>query len=367
MSNQKGKKQVRPTIEVEWDEIPTKPAELPFTVLVEGAQGAGKTHFSMTFPEPIFILDTENRADVVAAKFAGYKKVYRKRVATFNELRQTLVQLVFEHESGTIVIDSGSDLQAMAELEYLEEAKVERIFPTYIWGRVWDKMDNMLKAIRERGFYCVITGRLRDEYKNDERTGYQVLEGYKKLPYRADIHLRLLGDNTAEVYKNGFRNDPIEQVKVLEAPSYSEIMDKLILAETPGPEVLEEVKPVANEKVAKAEKEKKEKAKVKAETAKKQKVEEIPEGNHKAEKRNPPQNGLKEVDLNAVATKEEIVEAYKHGLEIGLDDATLKMILFDVRGEDVADQERPSDGMTVGEIEIWKEGMKTIAEEFLTK
>jgi hypothetical protein len=183
MNVQRGNKgQVRQTANIEWDEIPKNPGQLPFVVLAEGLQGVGKTHFSMTFPEPIFILDTENRADVVAAKFAGNKKVYRKKITTFNDLRLTLVQRIFsEHEGGTIVIDSGSDLQTMAELEYLEEAKMEKIYPTYIWARVWEKIDNMLKTIRDRGFYCVITGRLRDEYTDDgKRTGDYVLEGWKK-------------------------------------------------------------------------------------------------------------------------------------------------------------------------------------------
>ena len=75
------------------------PRQLPFTVLVEGMQGVGKTHFSVTFPEPIFILDTENRADVVAAKFAGAKKVYRKKITTFNDIR-VLIQRCFLNTTG---------------------------------------------------------------------------------------------------------------------------------------------------------------------------------------------------------------------------------------------------------------------------
>lgn len=33
------------------------------------------------------------------------------------------------------------------------------------------------------------------------------------------------------------------------------------------------------------------------------------------------------------------MEAYKYGLGLGLDNSTLKMLLFDIRGEDVADQD----------------------------
>ena len=35
----------------------------------------------------------------------------------------------------------------------------------------------MLKLIREKGYYCVVTGRIKDEYTEDgKRTGYYVLE-----------------------------------------------------------------------------------------------------------------------------------------------------------------------------------------------
>ncbi len=343
-----GKKQAKAPIQVEWDEIPLNPSELPFIVLAEGLQGAGKTHFAMTFPEPIFILDTENRADKVASKFAGVKPVYRKRISSFNEIRQTLVQKIFEYPGGTIVIDSGSDLQMLAELEYLEEAKVEKVYPTYLWVRIWEKIDGMIATIRDRGFHCVITGRLRDEYIDDgKKTGNLVLEGYRKLPYRVDIHLRLLGNNRAEVYKNGFRNSPIENIKVLEAPSYSVLMEKLIVAQTPEPSDLKRVEVI--------------KPKSRAKKTTEAKHDGIAEGNHPTPERNPSQNGSTELGFDGVATKDQVIDAYKYGLGLGLSEDTLKMILYDIRGGAVEDHEKLSDGMTMGEISAWREGMETIA------
>lgn len=377
-------------VNIEWDEIAQNPGELPFIVLVEGMQGVGKTHFSMTFPEPIFLLDTENRADVVAAKFAGSKKVYRKKITTFNELRQVLLQRVFtEHQGGTIVIDSGSDLQAMAELEYLEEARVEKIFPTYIWARVWEKIDNMLKIIRDKGFYCVITGRLREEYTEDgKRTGYYVFEGYKKLPYRVDLHLRLLPNFTAEVYKNGFRNEPINQVRILERPSYPEIMDKLIRTNLQMPTLeLEEVKPSAKVPaerevlgVQQAKQDQTSKGREKRPARETEETEDDKqavlealggeifnrEGNHLTESGIEAQNGFSEAVLNQEASREQVVEAYKYGLQLGLDNATLKMLLYNIRGGEATDHDRISVGMTVEEIDLWKAQMDEIAKEFLS-
>lgn len=368
---------VKQAVPINWDEIPSDPRQLPFTVLVEGMQGVGKTHFSMTFPEPIFILDTENRADVVAAKFAGAKKVYRKKITTFNDIRQILIQKVFpEHNGGTIVIDSGSDLQALAELEYLEEAKVEKIYPTYIWARVWEKIDNMLKLIREKGYYCVVTGRIKDEYTEDgKRTGYYVLEGYKKLPYRVDIHLRLLPNFTAEVYKNGFRNEPIDQVKVLERPSFTEIIAKLVMG-APGeivlPQVeLEEVKPKEEKKPKKATgkspaREVKEKAEPRESDLEAQ-YDAVPnsEGNHLTPLENEAPAVSGEANLDNLAAREDIMEVYKYGLKLGLDNATLKMLLYDIRGDEVQDHDRLTEGMTVGELQEWQKNIDIIATEYL--
>lgn len=211
-----------------WDEIPTNPAELPFVVLVEGLQGAGKTHFSCTFPEPIFILDSENRSDKVAAKFAGNKKVYRKKIRSFDDIRQALVRGVFpNHSSGTVVIDSASDLQKLAEQEFLREAQKQKIYPTVLWAKVFQKIDDLLSVIRDHGLYCILTARLKDEYvgegDNRTRTGSLVMEGYKRLPYLCDFHLRLIGDGTAVIYKNGFRNSPIETTEPLLNPCFQTV------------------------------------------------------------------------------------------------------------------------------------------------
>ena len=43
--------------------------DIPFRILIWGAPNSGKTHFALTFPEPICIVDTEGRYPLIIKKF----------------------------------------------------------------------------------------------------------------------------------------------------------------------------------------------------------------------------------------------------------------------------------------------------------
>ena len=220
-----------PATPMQWDYVPDAPDKAPFVLLVEGAQGSGKTHLAYTFPQPIFHIDTENRGDKVGAKFkAGGAQVYWKVVKNFHDIRRTMDELIFPHfQAGTIIIDSGSELQTWAEAEWLLQSKKEKVYPLVLWSQVFAKVDRIVGAMRDRGFYVVITARLKPEYQGEQKTGALVMEGYKRLPYLADIHLRL-ENGQAAVLKNGFRGSAIERVTPLAEPSYSNIVEELIRA-----------------------------------------------------------------------------------------------------------------------------------------
>ena len=59
------------------------------------------------------------------------------------------------------------------------------------------------------------------------------------------------------------------------------------------------------------------------------------------------------------------MEVYKYGLKLGLDNATLKMLLYDIRGDEVQDHDRLTEGMTVGELQEWQKNIDIIATEYL--
>lgn len=190
----KEEKQLSPQEEINafFDEVPEKE---PIIVGIAGAGGLGKTHFSNTFPNPI-IGDTEARAQIVMKKFKGTR--HRKITKDMATIRQTISMMKNnlcpnenERNKWTYVLDSGSDLMQFAEIEYLKESKKEKIYPLVLWSKVYEKMDALFDNVRAFGFNMVITQQLKELYKNEKATGEFAPAGYKKIPYRVDIHLQL--------------------------------------------------------------------------------------------------------------------------------------------------------------------------------
>jgi hypothetical protein len=178
-------------IEGFFDEIPKK---TPIFVAIAGPAGWGKTHFANTFPN-VVLGDTEDRAQIVMNKF-GNK--YHKRINSMVDIRKTisvmaknLFKTQTERNNATFVLDSSSDFQQMAENEWLVESKKEKVFPLVLWAKIYERMDEIFNKLREFEFNAVFTQQLKEEYKGEKPTGNLIPSGYKKLPYRVDVHLHL--------------------------------------------------------------------------------------------------------------------------------------------------------------------------------
>lgn len=176
-----------------FDEIPEKE---PIIVGIAGPAGYGKTHFINTFPTPV-IADTEGRSQIVMKKFEGKGQRYRKVVGNMQQVRETLSVMkknlcpdFANRNKFTFALDSASDLLQFAETEYLAEAKKDKVYPLVLWAKVYEKPDMIFNKIREFGFNAVFTQQLKEEYKNEKPTGVWIPAGYKKIPYRVDVHLQ---------------------------------------------------------------------------------------------------------------------------------------------------------------------------------
>lgn len=175
-----------------FDEVPEKE---PIFVAIGGPGGLGKTHFANTFPTPV-IADTEARAQIVMKKFGGGR--HRKVAKDMKTIRETISVMAKnlcpdteKRNQFTFVLDSASDWQQMAELEYLQEAKKDKVYPLVLWAKVYEKMDKVFDNLRRMGFNAVFTQQVKEIYKNEKATGEFAPAGYKKMPYRVDIHLNL--------------------------------------------------------------------------------------------------------------------------------------------------------------------------------
>lgn len=178
-----------------WDHFPETEV---LVCEVFGPEGSGKTHFATTWPNPVFA-DTEGRAHLVLRK----RGITRwKKIATWDDLRrvsQAAVEAV--PAPATFVVDSGSDLQSMAEEAWLQESGKENVYPRVLWGQIFEKLDAFILFWREVGWNLVITERMKPEFDPTIRTptgqegaytGRLIPDRYKKVPYKADVVLELV-------------------------------------------------------------------------------------------------------------------------------------------------------------------------------
>jgi hypothetical protein len=195
-----------------WDAEPgTVIPPPPVFAVVIAEPGLGKTHFGLTFPGPVVVLDTEFRADEVLRKFRGVDRFWKK-IEKFDDVRQAIARASkkYAKSPGTILFDSGSDLNLLAEAEVLAEiaANEKKAHKTLHWGPVNARFKNLFGFLRDRRWNAVFTARLKDEWKGDDRTGVRAPGGFvtDKLAYHADFVLRLearAGKRVGVVLKNG--------------------------------------------------------------------------------------------------------------------------------------------------------------------
>jgi hypothetical protein len=178
-------------------------------VLIAGKEGSGKTHLSCTMSEiePVFLIDSEYRAHIVTRKFSNVKFATAKN---YNELVVAVQHIIKYQAPGTIVLDSGSDLQTFAEIEYLERSQKDKVGMPWNWAEVWRLCNKIIDDIKfAQKFNLIITARMKEEYQNDRPTGNMIPRLYNSLPYKADVVLQFTNDKAKKLVltKNGFTGD----------------------------------------------------------------------------------------------------------------------------------------------------------------
>ena len=196
------------------------------SVLLYAPTGTGKTYWSLFAPDkdaPIWVIDTDRRAEpALEAAVADQRDVRRKRCGTFGDVRKALSVVVTEARArikagqfpGTLVFDSGSDLQDIAADEYLAETGSKKVYPLTAWSHVFAKIEDVCwLPFKLLGLNIVIVGHEKDVYaKNgageDVPTGETKFRGYKKFMEHVDVilyrHDVKGGERVMDVEKNGF-------------------------------------------------------------------------------------------------------------------------------------------------------------------
>jgi len=191
-----------------------EPDKLPSSfIMLSGPEKVGKTHTACTMADigPVYILDTEQRAQFVVKYFRKQKKDVSYVVCRdYNDIVIATKGITKNYPQGTIVIDSGSDLQTFAEIKYLDRTRAEKIYPIFNWADVWAMCNAIIDDIKRARFNLVVTTRVKEEYSNDKPTGQMVPRIYSALPYKSDLMIMWRGKGKTskpEIIANGFTGD----------------------------------------------------------------------------------------------------------------------------------------------------------------
>lgn len=176
------------------------------TTLTEiwGPPGVGKTHLSLSgWPNPLHVdtaftnigfreVEVEPDPDERGESWPVVSKVFdytEEADERYHYLDEWPSSFAFAHGFDTVVLDNAADLKVLAVHQWCEETGNE--WPQKAqWGEVNDKIDGLLRGLL-RNHHVVVISQLKDEYKNDVKTGNKVRDGPKRMDFKADFRLEL--------------------------------------------------------------------------------------------------------------------------------------------------------------------------------
>lgn len=183
------------------DAIIEEPRRL--VVSVSGQQKCGKTHFSLTAPDPIFFFNIDIGTEGVMGKFqkAG-KKIYNKDIRvhkgekkeTYEALWSDFVSsltMVCKVGEGTIVVDTASELYELARLSYF--GKLSEVKPHH-YGELNALWREMMRTVYDSPMNAVFIHKVKPIWENNQKTRNFEVAGFSDTGYMVQMNLTALKD-----------------------------------------------------------------------------------------------------------------------------------------------------------------------------
>lgn len=200
---------------------------------IYGDFATGKTHFGLTAPEPIFVIDTELGASPLAHQFVG-KDIKILDVAekdgnkSFMKLSKAIEFIEKQEKVGTVIIDSVSDLweyaQEYGKINVFKIKAQDRLAQQWDWGVINKLYLNLILRLIKLDCNVILTARESEVYagpgkptnmvkaKWQKNTGFwvdMVLYNSKKIDKVGNISFtttieksRQVGKLMGKMYKN---------------------------------------------------------------------------------------------------------------------------------------------------------------------
>ena len=165
---------------------------IPLLIEIYGNEGVGKTHLSLTAPNPAIVdLTAKGESLPIAMKLHKdwQKRYFRSR--DFDTTKNIVDQLA-RSDFSVVIFDTSVDLKKQAEAKWRKEHGKDRIYPITLYGEVYDMVDSLTFGLMEAGKDVIMISQTKDEYIDGNRTGKRIWDGYARLPFQADIRIAVV-------------------------------------------------------------------------------------------------------------------------------------------------------------------------------
>ena len=227
-----------------------------FVLDIAGGEAKGKTHLALTSPNPA-ICDTERKAFRVLDKGIGNPERHFSP-STWYEAHDFFDFVAKDPTVESVVIDTLAEIEEFAYMATLSELGKESLYSREAgavqFKYVNEKLEGILRLFRVAGKNVITTARMKDEYLKNDKTGRQIRDGWKKMPYYADFAIEAVetvpgvltqdlkpGTLVWKVTKNGSVIRGLFRPYVVVA-DYKDLISQLLSVENDVPAYLERLK-----------------------------------------------------------------------------------------------------------------------------
>ena len=174
---------------------------------VEGQEKCGKTHFALTAPGPIALIDMDTGLEGVVGKFAKEKEIYVKSynwkdatsqaewTSMWEDSKGAFLAALKEKEIRTLIVDTGTEWYEMIRLARFGKlnkvAMADGKAVPFPYGPVNTEFRDLIKKVYEGDKNLILIHKLKKEYIKDTFTGKYERAGFGDIPYIVQLNMRV--------------------------------------------------------------------------------------------------------------------------------------------------------------------------------
>jgi len=191
-----------------------------------GQEGKGKTHFALTAPGPIAVLNIDMGLEGIVDKFSDKVIMYQdyifnkdigdtdEYIRVWNNAKDDFYDALHTEKLRTIVCDTWTEMYDLVRLA--EFGKLEKVLPFY-YSKVNSQMNAMIHEALQFDKNVILISKVKPEYINDRATGLYVRAGYKDTGFLVQVEVKHFKneDNDFSIKVIKSRKDPTLEGEIL--------------------------------------------------------------------------------------------------------------------------------------------------------